>query len=125
VSAALQATIGLGEVPPLETINYNATFGGIYAKPTVVRRFFGTNFKIMAILSQGKGVMMWLKKRSHSEHFANFLFKTFNKETKISLHKISYHRCDSKNFQRFTTWYGLQNISELLKEFQLEKEVKK
>jgi len=67
----------------------------------------------MAILSEGKGVMMWLKSRGNDELFSGYLLKIFNDQTKISFYKISFTDCDRKKFQRFTTWYGLQNLSEL------------
>lgn len=71
----------------------------------------------MAILSNGKGVIMWLKKRGNDEQFASYLLKLFNQQTKLPFHKISYTSCDSKKFQRFTTWYGLQDISNLKKHY--------
>jgi hypothetical protein len=71
----------------------------------------------MSILSEGKGVMMWLKKRGNDPHFSGYLLKLFNKETGITFHRISFTSCDGKRFQRFTTWYGKQDIPQLKKEF--------
>ncbi len=75
----------------------------------------------MSILSEGKGVMMWLKKRGNNEQFAGYLLKLFNEQTNISFHRISFTSCDNKRFQRFTTWYGLQDISQLVKDWQIYK----
>jgi hypothetical protein len=75
----------------------------------------------MSILSEGKGVMMWLKKRGNNEQFSGYLLKLFNEQTNISFHKINFSSCDSKRFQRFTTWYGLQDISQLVKDWQVYK----
>ena len=81
----------------------------------------------MSILSEGKGVMMWLKRRGNNEQFAGYLLKLFNKQTNITFHRISFTSCDNKRFQRFTTWYGLQDISQLLenwKVYKIEKQKK-
>ena len=75
----------------------------------------------MSILSEGRGVMMWLKNRGNNEQFAGYLLKLFNQQTNISFHRITFTSCDNKRFQRFTTWYGLQDISQLLKDYQVYK----
>ena len=72
-------------------------------------------------LSEGKGVMMWLKKRGNNEQFASYLLKLFNKQTNISFYRISFTPLDNKRFQKFTTWYGLQNISQLMKDWKIYK----
>jgi hypothetical protein len=72
----------------------------------------------MAILSEGKGVMMWLKSRGNNELFSGYLLKIFNEQTKLSFYKISFTDCDIKKFQRFTTWYGLQNLSDMKTNFE-------
>ena len=41
----------------------------------------------MAKLSEGKGVMMWLKKRGHNQQFAGYLLKLFRDETNLSFYK--------------------------------------
>ena len=71
------------------------------------------------ILSEGKGIMMWLKNRGNNEQFAGYLLKLFNQQTNITFHRITFTSCNNKRFQRFTTWYGLQNISQLVKDFQV------
>lgn len=73
----------------------------------------------MAILSEGKGIMMWLKRRGNNEHFASYLLKIFNEQTGESFYRITYTSCDSKRFQRFTTWYSNQDLQLLNKSYQV------
>lgn len=71
----------------------------------------------MPILSEGAGVMIWLKRRGNDALFSGYLLKLFNNQTKESFYRITFNSCDSKKFQRFTTWYSIQNLETLKTEF--------
>jgi hypothetical protein len=79
----------------------------------------------MAILSEGKGVMLWLIKQGNSESFSNYLLKLFKLETGLSFYKMTYTPGDSKKFHKLISWYRLQNISQLLNDFKIYETIKK
>lgn len=79
----------------------------------------------MAILSEGKGVMMWLKNRGIDEQFSGYILKIFNQETNLSFYKITHNSFENKKFQKFTNWFGLQNKEQLYKNYKEYKAKKK
>lgn len=75
----------------------------------------------MAILSEKKGVMMWLGRKGNSEQFSDYLLLIFYQQTDLSFYNVTYKQQDPKKFQRFMSWYALQDISQLLINWQLYK----
>ena len=72
-------------------------------------------------LSEKKGVIMWLKNKGKNDEFAGYLLKIFYQQTNISFYRITFTCFDNTRFQKFTTWYGLQDINKLLKDYKIYK----
>jgi len=83
----------------------------------------------MPILSEGKGVMLWLSRRGHNQGFSQYILNQFKKETNIGFYEVSFRPNDGKDFAKFTSWYQKQDLKELKKQydlfFTLKKQAKK
>ena len=94
----------------------------------VMTSAFTLNKKIkMAILSEAKGVSMWLFNKTRNENFSQFILREFKKETEKSFYKITHQPCDGKKFKEFISWFEKQNFDLLkisFKDYQSEKEKK-
>lgn len=71
----------------------------------------------MAILSEGKGVSIWMSQYGVNNKLGNYILKIYKDLFNVSFHRISYEPLDNKPFITFTHWFLKQDLQQLKKDF--------
>lgn len=71
----------------------------------------------MAILSEKRGVLLWLEKYGVNNTLGEYILKVYKDSFNVSFHKVSYEALSNKSFVTFTHWFLKQDLQQLKKDF--------